>query len=69
MPMSDASLPAEAGQIAAGRAHASRQLDLVLHERGAVAEMRRLIADLDQISADLGVMLGAGEAPAPSTLR
>jgi len=64
MPMSDASLPAETGQIAAGRAHASRQLDLVLQERAPVAEMRRLIADLDRISADLAAVLGTDNAPA-----
>jgi hypothetical protein len=45
--------PPEAAQLAARRASVSRQLDLVLDERGPVNLVRQLIADLDQISAEL----------------
>jgi hypothetical protein len=57
----------EAGQLAARRAHVSRQLDLVLDESTPMAEMRRLIADLDRISADLATVLGKGDAPMPGS--
>lgn len=52
MPVMDAT-PPEAAQLAARRASVSRQLDLVLDERGPVNLVRQLIADLDQISAEL----------------
>jgi hypothetical protein len=35
----------------------SRQLDLILDERGPVQLVRQLVADLDRISADLAEML------------
>ena len=53
MSMTEFGLPDEATQLAARRASVSRQLDLILDERGPVQLVRQLIADLDGISADL----------------
>jgi hypothetical protein len=50
-------LPEEAAQLAARRASVSRQLDLILDERGPVQLVRQLVADLDRISADLAQAL------------
>jgi hypothetical protein len=52
-------------RLAARRAHVSRQLDLMIDERGPVEQVKRLIADLDAISADLSRALR--EAPGPDT--
>jgi hypothetical protein len=57
MPVTEPMMPEAAGQIAARRAHIARQLDLMIDARGPVAEVRRLIADLDAISADLAHVL------------
>jgi hypothetical protein len=57
MSMTEAGLPDEAVQLAARRASVSRQLDLILDERGPVQLVRQLVADLDRISADLAQML------------
>ncbi|MGG5819790.1 hypothetical protein [Falsiroseomonas sp. HW251] len=54
----------DAAELAARRASVSRQLDLVLDERGPVQLVRRLIADLDDISAELARAL---REPAEST--
>jgi hypothetical protein len=51
--MTEVGLPDEALQLAARRASVSRQLDLILDERGPVQLVRQLVADLDRISADL----------------
>ena len=64
MSVTNASLPAPAGQLQSRRPQIARQLDLVLDEGGPAGEVRRLIADLDRISADLAATLGAGDAPA-----
>jgi hypothetical protein len=55
----------DAMRLAARRAHVSRQLDLMIDERGPVEQVKRLIADLDSISADLSRALR--EAPGPDT--
>jgi hypothetical protein len=47
----------EAARIAARRASVARQLDLMIDARGPVDQVRRLIADLDSISADLSRVL------------
>ena len=57
MPMTEAGLPDEAVQLAARRASVSRQLDLILDEKGPVHLVRQLIADLDGIFADLSQAL------------
>ena len=57
MPVTEPMMPEAAAQIAARRAHIARQLDLMIDARGPVAEVRRLIADLDSISADLAHVL------------
>ena len=53
MPVMDNAVPEDAARIAARRANVARQLDLMIDSRGPVNEVRRLIADLDTISADL----------------
>ena len=63
MPVTNPSLPAEAAQLASRRANVSRQLDLMIDERGPVDHIRRLIADLDSISRDLSRVLRAPSAP------
>jgi hypothetical protein len=55
----------DAMRLAVRRAHLSRQLDLMIDERGPVEQVKRLIADLDTISADLAKALR--EAPAADT--
>ena len=62
MSVTDSMLPDAAAQIAARRAHVARQLDLMIDQRGPVAEVRRLIADLDAISADLAQALHGPDA-------
>jgi hypothetical protein len=57
-------VPEEAARIAARRANVSRQLDLMIDSRGPVNEVRRLIADLDAISADLAQAMRAMDPPA-----
>ncbi len=57
-------LPEEAAQLAARRASVSRQLDLILDERGPVQLVRQLVADLDRISSDLAQMLRASDGTA-----
>lgn len=64
MPVTDTLVPEAAAQIAARRAHVARQLDLMIDARGPVAEVRRLIADLDSISADLAQALREPDATA-----
>jgi hypothetical protein len=59
MPVIDQMVPEEAARLAARRAAVSRQLDLILDERGPVEAVKRLIADLDSISADLSKALRA----------
>jgi hypothetical protein len=54
-------VPEEAARIAARRANIARQLDLMIDARGPVTEVRRLIADLDRISADLAQALRVSE--------
>jgi hypothetical protein len=49
-------------RLAARRASVSRQLDLMIEERGPVDVVRRLIADLDSISADLAKSLRDGRS-------
>ena len=69
MPVTNPSLPAEAAQLASRRANVSRQLDLMIDERGPVDHIRRLIADLDSISRDLAQALrvvdARGQRPGP----
>jgi hypothetical protein len=60
----DNAVPEDAARIAARRANVSRQLDLMIDARGPVNEVRRLIADLDAISADLAQALRAADATA-----
>lgn len=62
MSVTDSMLPEAAAQIAARRAHVARQLDLMIDARGPVADVRRLIADLDAISADLAQALRGPDA-------
>jgi hypothetical protein len=64
MPVTDAAVPEDAARIAARRANVARQLDLMIDARGPVEQVRRLIADLDSISADLSRVLGEREAAA-----
>ena len=61
--MMDNAVPEEAARIAARRANIARQLDLMIDARGPVTEVRRLIADLDRISADLAQALRVADAP------
>ncbi len=64
MPMMDNAVPEDAARIAARRANVARQLDLMIDTRGPVNEVRRLIADLDSISADLSRVLRETETTA-----
>jgi len=64
MPVMDNAVPEDAARIAARRANVARQLDLMIDTRGPVNEVRRLIADLDAISADLSRVLRETEATA-----
>jgi hypothetical protein len=57
-------VPEDAARIAARRANVARQLDLMIDTRGPVNEVRRLIADLDAVSADLSRVLRETEATA-----
>jgi hypothetical protein len=57
MPVMENAVPEDAVRIAARRANVARQLDLMIDTRGPVNEVRRLIADLDAISADLAQAL------------
>jgi hypothetical protein len=68
--MTEAGLPEEAAQLAARRASISRQLDLILDERGPVQLVRQLVTELDRISADLAQALrGPGGATSPRDER
>jgi hypothetical protein len=60
----DNAVPEDAARIAARRANVARQLDLMIDTRGPVNEVRRLIADLDTISADLAQALRGMDATA-----
>jgi hypothetical protein len=60
----DNAVPEDAARIAARRANVARQLDLMIDSRGPVNEVRRLIADLDAISADLAQALRGMDATA-----
>lgn len=64
MPVMDNAVPEDAARIAARRANVARQLDLMIDTRGPVNEVRRLIADLDTISADLAQALRGMDATA-----
>ena len=64
MPVMDNTVPDEAARIAARRANVARQLDLMIDTRGPVNEVRRLIADLDALSADLSRVLRETQATA-----
>ena len=64
MPVMDNAVPEDAARIAARRDNVARQLDLMIDTRGPVNEVRRLIADLDAISADLAQALRGTEATA-----
>ena len=64
MPVMENAVPEDAARIAARRAHVARQLDLMIDARGPVNEVRRLIADLDAISADLAQALRGMDATA-----
>lgn len=64
MPVMDNAVPEDAARIAARRANVARQLDLMIDTRGPVNEVRRLIADLDAISADLAQALRGMDATA-----
>ena len=61
MPVMENAVPEDAARIAARRANVARQLDLMIDTRGPVNEVRRLIADLDAISADLSRVLGQAD--------
>jgi hypothetical protein len=62
MPVMENAVPEDAARIAARRANVARQLDLMIDTRGPVNEVRRLIADLDAVSADLSRVLRETEA-------
>jgi hypothetical protein len=64
MPVMENAVPEDAARIAARRANVARQLDLMIDTRGPVNEVRRLIADLDAISADLAQALRGMDATA-----
>ena len=64
MPVMENAVPEDAARIAARRANVARQLDLMIDSRGPVNEVRRLIADLDAISADLAEALRGMDSPA-----
>jgi hypothetical protein len=61
VPVIGPALPEDAAQLAARRAQVARQLDLMLDLRGPVDQVRRLLADLDRISADLAQTLRQAE--------
>jgi hypothetical protein len=63
VPVMENAVPEGAARIAARRANISRQLDLMIDARGPVNEVRRLIADLDSISADLAQALRDMDPP------
>lgn len=54
---------AEAARLYARKAEVARQLDLLMEVRGPVAQLRRLVADLDAIAEDLAQALRGSEAP------
>jgi hypothetical protein len=60
--MTESAPAPEAMKLAARRASVSRQLDLMIDERGPVEQVKRLIADLDSISADLAKALRTKDA-------
>jgi hypothetical protein len=55
---------AEAAKLYARKADLTRQLDLLLETRGPVAQLRRLVADLDAIADDLSQALREADGPA-----
>jgi len=55
----------EAHVLAARQSAARLQLDMLLDRRGPVAEVRRLVADLDRIAADLAATLRASPNNTP----
>ncbi|WP_146217099.1 hypothetical protein [Falsiroseomonas bella] len=61
MPVTQTAAHPDAMRLAVRRAHVSRQLDLMIDERGPVEQVKRLIADLDSISADLSRVLREGD--------
>ncbi len=65
MPVIGSQDSAEAVRLAARRAHVARQLDLMIDARGPVEQVRRLLTDLDRISADLAQTLREADAPGP----
>jgi hypothetical protein len=67
--MIDPSVPQDAMRLASRRASVARQLDLMIDERGPVEQVKRLIADLDRISADLAQTLRASDRPGPRDHR
>jgi hypothetical protein len=69
MPVMDTSLPQDALRLASRRASVARQLDLMIDLRGPVDQVRRLIADLDSISADLSKAMREADAAAESSRR
>jgi hypothetical protein len=64
----DPSLPPDAVRLAGRRASVARQLDLMIDLRGPVEQVRRLIADLDSISADLAKVLRETDSSKQSSL-
>ncbi len=69
MSMTEAGSPDDATQLAARRASVSRQLDLILDERGPVQLVRQLVADLDRISADFAQVLREADENAARAAR
>ncbi len=55
--------PQEASRLAARKAEIARQLDLLMEVRGPVAELRRLVSDLDRIADDLADALRRADLP------
>lgn len=51
----------ELDALAARRAATEKQLDILLDMRGPVAEVRRLVADLDRIAEDLAQTLRSSQ--------
>ena len=62
MNVSNSPPPGEAQLLAARHSATSRQLDMLLDLRGPVTEVRRLVADLDRIAADLAEAMRARPA-------